>query len=525
MSISYSSIVGFGSGKTTLPSVETWGQNMNILRDPPKAIFTRKIDKVGETSEITQMIDDSSDRACEAILLYPRGVNPMVAVSFDNYGNNGGQKSGSINQSGLNISGGNKQAYLPRRIMNGGAFRPPVRDQRDILPLSRLPRVWTSSFSQPGFTDFSKKAICQSDTGKEYRNIKKAEQLLRGCIRPTATYQLETPILENYEVKHVIKNPLHVSGHSGIEPGKKINGEMGVVTKILENPLHVFGHSGIEPGIKINGEMGVVTKILENPLKAFGQTQIQPNIKFNSEMGAVTKINHNPTRAYGQSGVVSAISKNGEINTRPKINETILHPDINVNQKGDYSKDVDVSNLDTDKYIQEALYSEVVTKNSQNITLLSLEDIYGVDTVNRTKHNINIDYQTPQTSYDKTEYIHSDIELERTLPYYQSITNQGYNIHKNIENQVIEREYNPLRPVSNAYTNIGTTQIINNTPVNRDYNLRPTITPGGFNPVPTMPLVYRANTIQEFDTEKSKLRKNVYDMQQDRHLTMGKMFE
>ena len=191
MSISYHGIIGYGSGKSTLPSVETWGANMNILRDPPKSIFTRKIDRVGETSEITEMIDQGSDRACEAILTYARGVNPMVSVSYDNYGNNGGQKSGNVNQAGLNI-GGNTQAFLPYRIMDKGAFRPPVRDQRDLLPLSRLPRTATSSFTKKGFVDFSKKTICQSDTGDEYRAIKDSSQILKACVRPTATYQLNS---------------------------------------------------------------------------------------------------------------------------------------------------------------------------------------------------------------------------------------------------------------------------------------------------------------------------------------------
>ena len=33
MSLSYSGLVNHG--KLTLPSVDTWGTNMNILRDPP----------------------------------------------------------------------------------------------------------------------------------------------------------------------------------------------------------------------------------------------------------------------------------------------------------------------------------------------------------------------------------------------------------------------------------------------------------------------------------------------------------
>ena len=91
MSISYSGLTNYG--KATLPSAESWGTNMNILRDPPKSITTRRIDKVGQTSEITSMIDDSENRACEAINVYARGVNPMVSVSYDNTGNNGGQRS------------------------------------------------------------------------------------------------------------------------------------------------------------------------------------------------------------------------------------------------------------------------------------------------------------------------------------------------------------------------------------------------------------------------------------------------
>ena len=53
--LSYSGISNYG--KVTLPSVEAGLGSMNILRDPPKSIMTRRIDKVGETSSITEMID------------------------------------------------------------------------------------------------------------------------------------------------------------------------------------------------------------------------------------------------------------------------------------------------------------------------------------------------------------------------------------------------------------------------------------------------------------------------------------
>ena len=178
--LTYSGITNYG--KSSLPSVDTWGTDMNILRDPPKSITTRRIDKVGQTSSITEMIDESENRAAECILQYARGINPSVAVSYSNLSNNGGQFSSGQN-GGLNYNrygkeanpgstngnsvsepfnqsnGGNfnyrTNAFLPYHLSD--TFRPPVLTGYDLMPLSRLPRVWTSSFTQPGFTDFSKK--------------------------------------------------------------------------------------------------------------------------------------------------------------------------------------------------------------------------------------------------------------------------------------------------------------------------------------------------------------------------------
>ena len=204
--LSYSGLTNHG--KVTLPSVETWGTNMNILRDPPKSLHTRKIDKVGQTSNITSMIDDSSDRASEAIMVYARGVNPSVSVSYNNLGNNGGQTSAGA-LAGLNNT---QAAKLPYPIMRDGAFRPPVLRQEQLLPLSRQPRVWTSQFSQPGFTDFSKRVrnCGTADNTKEVHT-----NLLKGTIRPTAVYKIETPIKETYDIKNNIQDIIHTTANSG----------------------------------------------------------------------------------------------------------------------------------------------------------------------------------------------------------------------------------------------------------------------------------------------------------------------
>ena len=138
--LSYSAITN--SGKVTLPSVGSWGTNMNIMKDPPKSIMMRRIDKVGDTNEITKMIDNS-DRSAEAILRFARGVNPSVSVS---YSNNGGSLQNF----------GNQQAKLPYSINKDGDFHPPVQAPQNLLPLSRLPRNVTFAITNPTMPHFGK---------------------------------------------------------------------------------------------------------------------------------------------------------------------------------------------------------------------------------------------------------------------------------------------------------------------------------------------------------------------------------
>ena len=170
--ISYSGVLG--NRKVTLPSVESWGTNMNILRDPPKSIFTRKIDKVDSTQEVQRMAEEGTqDRFCENLQVYPRGVNPSVQVSYSNYGAGGGKlmhfgkgnklsggsdyntsqvainnsdaanpNAGNNNQAGFSqsassweggsVSNGHTMAKYPYRIDLDGDFRPP------LFPESRL---------------------------------------------------------------------------------------------------------------------------------------------------------------------------------------------------------------------------------------------------------------------------------------------------------------------------------------------------------------------------------------------------
>ena len=83
--LSYSGLINYG--KSTLPSVDSWGTNMHIIKDPLKSIMTRRKDKVGQDNIITDTIDESGSRINEAISHYARGVNPCVSVSYSNNSN------------------------------------------------------------------------------------------------------------------------------------------------------------------------------------------------------------------------------------------------------------------------------------------------------------------------------------------------------------------------------------------------------------------------------------------------------
>ena len=500
MSISYSSIVGHGSGKATLPSVDTWQNSMNILRDPPKSIQTKqRNDSILLTSEITQMIQDSGDRVNEAILVYPRGVNPMVDISYDNYGNNGGQRRGNKNAAGLvdGSTNSGKQSYLPYRIMQGGAFRPPARDQRELLPLSRLPRVWTSSYTQPGFADFTKKLRCPSENEK---GTKKSSDVLRWSIRPTKTYKLETPIVENYEVKNVIKKILQVPLNSGIQPQKRLNGEIGEpVKQVIMDP--------VRSDINVNYGASYMKKDAE--LDHMNTGKYTHDVLYGDN-------NTNPS----QNIQITPIDELYSVNT-DKYTHDVLYGDNNTNP----SQNIQITPIDeiyavnTDKYTHDVLYGDNNTNVSQNIQIKPIDEIYSKNTSNTIKDYTSIYYDTPQTSYTKQEYINTDVDLERILPYYESRTNIGHNIHKNFEGeQVTERILTQNRPSVETTTSYKGVNSIDN--INREYTLRPTINPGGFDAKPFIPSSERQNSIQEFDIEKSKLRQKIYEMQQGRNVNM-----
>ena len=183
MSINYNAIVG-NKSRATLPSVESWGTNNNILKDPPKSIMTRRIDKVNQDGSLNDMLYESGDRFSEAINVYARGSNPMVSVQYNN-------------TNGAPV----KQPY---RIIRDGAFRPPMLRQEQLLPLSRQPRNVTQAITNKAFVDYSKSVTCPAPDSNRYFK----EQPIKAAVIPNKYVRLETPTKEHFVINYINENPI-----------------------------------------------------------------------------------------------------------------------------------------------------------------------------------------------------------------------------------------------------------------------------------------------------------------------------
>lgn len=222
--LSYSGLVNYG--KSTLPSVEAWNTNTNIVRDPPRAIMTRRIDKVGDTSQIAATLADSDDRFCEAINYYARGINPMVTVSYGE-----GQTTANTSNKG--------QAFLPYRVIRDGAFRPPILRQEDLLPLSRLPRNWTTVDPRPFEIDYTKRIF---DCGTAESTYEVKNTLLKTSCEARKTIAAD-PQLTVPQVKYMLKDPLAPSLQTNPSDAQtNISSERPNINMMLNRP-YTSGYS------------------------------------------------------------------------------------------------------------------------------------------------------------------------------------------------------------------------------------------------------------------------------------------
>ena len=541
--LSYSSLTN--SGKVTLPSVDSWGTNMNIIRDPPKSIMTRRRDKVGENNDMLQMIDNS-DRSNEAIMRFSRGVNPSVSVS---YSNNGGSLQNF----------GNQQARLPYSINKDGDFRPPVQAPQDLLPLSRMPRNITSAVSNPNMPHFGKE-LPNSRNVNSTSSVK--TQIISSQVKPTKRYYMQKPFQEAFESNYSIQDVLKKSANSNMSTTDRTQTTVLAPTKEINNDIiNAFANSNVSNPQYVNNSLNDFnsTKFIQdtnthsvytnlNDINNIHNEQDLSNIKQkdfllveystakreNKQTGDLIKENFelertlpvylSQTNNMGMNNRVSYIHDDLELDRNLPEYQSRTNYNSMKNQTPLYHDDIEL-----DRNLPE--YQSRTNYNSMKQTPLYHDEIELDRNLpeyqSRTNYN-SMKNQTP-LYHDELEldrvlpiynsssnikgtgehinYIHKDIQLNRTLPEHQSSTNIKQNTQKTLKHDYM-KELERKAYLTNMATN-NNKQGENNIS-SRQYVLEDKLQYGQYNTPANIPVFERTQPMmQNIESEKSKMGKRV----------------
>ena len=433
----------------TLPSVESWGTNMNILKDPPKSIQTRKKDKVGDTQEYTLMLQASGDRIAENIQVYPRGINPMVSVNYGNQGTSGGQNrqsgssTGTISLNRFNKGNNSVGTKMPYTIQN---FRPPVLTGFDLLPLSRLPRVWNYAFANPSMPNFINQSDCYDTSWK--KSLK--SEVLQSSARPTAVYQIEKP-LQSFKIDHAITNRLKTSGKSGL--------------RFLDRS---------EQNVQI------------------------PNYNLDS--------NYDQVNARINKGLRQRTIDNTNVNTKSRTidNKITANARVNPGQRRDVTPISDLQNFEN--YTHDTLKGNFVSQKSGMKNYTFIHDDFELEK-NIPLHSTN----TNSSGYENNLSHEIDHNLQRVLPHHISRTNTGSDYQKNIEHD-IGYEFQKNTPLTNARTNINEIGDTQKNMAKKYSYLPPQIQKGSFlKQTSSVPTLERVGERESLNSQRHRLSKAAFE--------------
>lgn len=506
--LSYSGITNFG--KVTLPSVESWGTNNNILKDPPASIHTRRIDKVGSTSDITTQIDDAGDRISEAINVYARGTNPSVSVSFGNNGSNSGGLSGNL--AGLGGGGaGRGQAYNPFTIMKDGAFRPPIVPPQQLLPLSRQSRVWTNVAAKPSFIDYTKKVREYKDKCK-LREVKK--EIIHIESRPTCNSNIQVTEPNMQSVNNNIQNFNNINVGTKIAlPDSNIQEIAEQKSNILDNILSASASTNANNRKKFVNNNNKYTGNYVNKELLAGKMRTNDN--FNMHQNTDTKLN---TERFIQDPlnkeVQTLIVTNGETNSNIFLNtdrflqdtnninvitnqvttgetnantvldsKRFLQNNLNAFAQSNIAYNIrsDESGIvkETASYLQARNLVEATTNMNSNCNTTCIDDIADLGGI-KLKSPLLIEKEGSVIKSGGQNYLHDNIELKKNLPSYNF---EAGKIQNKLQSTLHPDKLLELKRKAHAKNGvINKSGITGATILSRDAKLHETVNAGSFTP-------------------------------------------
>ena len=462
--LSYSSLVN--SGKVTLPSVDAWSSNLNIMKDPPKSVMTRRKDKVGENNDLLKMIDNS-DRSTEAILRFARGVNPSVSVSYSNNG---------LSTQGFN----NLQAKLPYSINKDGDFHPPVQAPQDLLPLSRLPRNTTFTVTKPSMPHYGKE-LPNSRNVTTTSAVK--EEIISAQVRPTKRYYLQRPFQEAFQTDYNIKDVLKKSTSTNVSSGNKTLQEVLVPTKQINNDnLNAFAQSNLSNPIYQSQNNLDPTKFLQDT----NAHSVNTNLKdisngipldvdlsnFNTK--DVTLIEY--TTPLKSNGKTEFIHENFELDRNLPIYNSSTNSGFNKTTNLDFHND-----LILDRVLPVYNSTTNIKGNGEHVS-----------------------------------YIHDDLELEKNLPEHSQRTNFTKGTQNILKHEYM-KDYERKAYLGKMDTN--SSGVGDNVKSARKYNLEDKLQLGEYNIPASIPSLDRLSNVNtNFETERVKMNRKAFNLFSERHM-------
>ena len=183
---------------------------LHIYRDPPKAIHTRKKERIGD-EVINYNVRADESRISEAVMNYARGINPSVEVDYSGHGA-GGSKTHSLSVN---------QPSNPYKVNK--AFRPPMYRQEDLRALSRLRRPYTYGITNPGVRDGF--VDTNLSTKIDQQEVDSAVSVVRlgttypAYIPPRAIYTIDKPVemMSKYNISDRVSDAKSSSALTGDE--------------------------------------------------------------------------------------------------------------------------------------------------------------------------------------------------------------------------------------------------------------------------------------------------------------------
>ena len=408
----------------TLPSIGNW-KNLNIKKDPPKSIHTKRKDKVGSDKLIQELHNSSGDRIEENINYYARGVNPMVKVQYSNY--NG------------------TPSRLPYRLDIDKNFKPNMEKSDAIL--GNLKDNWR-------FKNGTKSKI------NELNRLK----------NKTESFSPDFSI-DDIEPDLVISNSNIRKNIAGPESYEIKKGDISKYEKLKDLQM-------LQRTIGDHLDYQVETRKTQNLEKHVEKTydiehHIQDKVKYQTNSGERTRDILQRTNADINENYIDKNYNLIDANTI-KGSELTINNDI-----------MKLSSFNTEKYVDDSLKGIYNTnKKESDYKRTYIKSKYEEKTKNKTLLQGNIEtYKNKQKGQD---YIHKNIELDKVLPAWKSSTNTSINLQKIIphEKEIYLDNNRPNTQIQSINRkSIGDDQMNQG----KFVKLNPTIERSTFDPRPNMP--------------------------------------